>query len=153
LGEPASRDEVAAVLVDFARARADGVLLLMVRRGEAAGWRAALPAADEARVNAFRLPLSQPSMVLALREGVPFYRGPMPPLKAHDAIAELLGELATGEILALPIRVRQRLVAVLIAASGSGPFPVAVLDDLKRVADKASMALELIVLRQKLHDA
>jgi hypothetical protein len=45
------------------------------------------------------------------------------------------------------------LVAVLIAASGSGPFPVAVLDDLKRVADKASMALELIVLRQKLHDA
>ena len=150
LNEPAGRDAVADLLIEFARSRAAAALLLMVRRDEATGWRGSIPGRDDAAVHAYRLSLAQASLVLALREGVPYYRGPLPPLTAHGPLAELLGDAARGEILGLPLRVRQRMVAVLIVAGGETPLSPATVDELRRLANKASMSLELLVLRQKL---
>jgi hypothetical protein len=146
--EPAHRDEVARTLVEFARGRSEAALLLVVRRDEAAGWLAAIPGRGEEAWRSFRLRMNEPSMLLALREGVPYYRGPLPPLRAHDGLAALLGDSGRAEILALPLHVRQRLVGVLVtAARGYAPATV---DQFRRVTSKASVALEMLVLRQKL---
>jgi hypothetical protein len=150
LAEPASRDDVAATLVELARGRCEAALMVIVRRQEAAGWRGAIAGRGAADVEGFRISMSEPSLFLALREGVPYYRGPLPPLRAHGPLAELLGESGRGEIFAAPLHVRRRLVAVLLVAESRAPFAPAVLDEIKRAAGWASAALETLVLRQKL---
>jgi hypothetical protein len=146
--EPESRESVADVLLEFARGRADAALLLVVRRDEATGWRGE-PADLDAAVRELRLPLSEPSLVLALREGVPYYRGPIPPLRSHAGLTRALGATARGDVLATPLHVRSRLVGVFLVARANG-IAASDLDALGRLSQKASSALERLVLRQKL---
>jgi hypothetical protein len=150
LREPTGRNAVGEVLLEFAAEHADAAFLLIVRRNEAVGWlRHPLGGSDQP-FDEFRLPLTEPSLVLVLREGVPYYRGPLPPLKSHSAIADLLGPAAQGELLALPLRVRGRLVAALIAASAPAAFSNDSVEKIRHVSEMASVAFELLVLRQKL---
>jgi len=151
--EPAERDDVARTLVEFARGRGYTALLLMVRRDGAAGWMGAGEGLDEAAVSALRLPHSEPSSVLALRDGAALHRGPLPPLRGNGALAALLGASAAGDLLALPLRVRRRVVAVFLVASARPVMPAELADELKRLAAKASVALEMLVLKQKLQHA
>jgi hypothetical protein len=145
--QPADRDAVAETLIDFLVGRVDVGLALMVRRQEALGWRGCGLPNDVAA--AVRVPLGEPSVVLALRDGAPLHRGALPPLKGNAPLIAAVGADAT-DLIALPLRVRDRLVGVLLAIQRRGAFEAGLSDDLQRLAVKASGALELLVLRQKL---
>jgi len=150
LAEPSDRDAVAETLVEFLVGRVDAGMLLMVRRDEAAGWRGCgLP--NEV-VRAVRLPLGEPSIVLALRDGAPLQRGALAPLRGNATLIAALGaDLA--DLVALPLAVRGRLVGVVLAVNRRSALEPGLVDDLQRLALKASAALEMLVLRQKLRQA
>lgn len=145
--QPADRDAVADTLIEFLVGRVDVGLALMLRRQEALGWRGCGLPNDVAA--AVRVPLGEPSVVLALRDGAPLHRGTLAPLKGNAPLIAAVGADAT-DLLALPLRVRDRLVGVLLAIQRRGAFEAGLADDLQRLAVKASGALELLVLRQKL---
>lgn len=147
---PSDRDAVADTLIEFLAGRADVGLMLMIRRDEAAGWRGCgLPHEVAAAV---RLPVTEPSVVLALRDGAPLHRGPLPPLRGNATLVAAVGA-DVCDLLALPLRVRERLVGVVFAINRRAALDAGLVDDLQRLAVKASGALELLVLRQKLRQA
>ncbi len=149
LVEPADRDAVAAALIDFIRGRFERALLLMVRRDEAVGW-AGFGAGESADPSDVKVPLGEPSVIVALRDGTPHHRGALAPLPAHDPLDRWLSARNALDLLALPLKVRDRLVGAILVANQGAPFDPAAVDELHRLALRASMALELLVLRQKL---
>jgi hypothetical protein len=55
------------------------------------------------------------------------------------------------DLIALPLRVRERLVSVLVLTIEEGVFAPERVAELTRLAERASAALEQLVLRQKQH--
>jgi hypothetical protein len=149
LNEPADRDAVATVLLDFIAPRFERAVLLMVRRDEATGW-VGTGAGESADPASIRISLEEPSVLQALRDGASSHRGGLAPLPAHGGLDRWLSASNAIDLLALPLRVRERLVGAIFVANQGVPFDPGAVDELQRMATKASMALELLVLRQKL---
>ena len=148
LHEPEDADAVAAALVEFAADRLPVVALFQVRRSVVTGWLGS--GVDDERLEDYRLRLDQPSLFFALNEGAPLHRGPLAELPAHVELNALLGKAAMGDLAGLPLRVRGKLVAVLLVASAAGPLAPDTTKELQRLVTKASLALELCVMRNKL---
>ena len=105
------------------------------------------------RLASIRIPLDRPSIFFTLREGGSLLRGPLAELPAHAELRGLLGSAASSDLLVLPLRVRERLAAALLivpeATLGAGDT----LAELQSLAAKAAIALELCIMRKKLHKA
>ena len=108
---------------------------------------------DEARFGQLKVRLDRPSLFFALREGAAFHRGPLPDLAEHEPMSALLGGSAARELVALPLRVRDRFVGALLAVPRTASFSALDHAELQRVVALAAHALELCVLRQKLRKA
>jgi hypothetical protein len=149
--EPEDADAVATALVEFAGDRMPVVALFQVRRSVVAGWLGS--GIDEERLERFRLRLDQPSLFVSLNEGASLHRGPLADLPAHAELGALLGAASAGDLAGFPLRVRGRLVAALLVASAAARLAPEAAVELQRLAAKASMALELCVMRMKLEKA
>lgn len=149
--EPQDKDTVAAALVDFAATRAAAVALFQVRKDEVAGW--AGTGVDAARLARFRVGLARPSLFIALQKGASVHRGPIGDLAEDADLRALFGARASGDLVGLPLRIRERLVGVLLVAPAEGSVELDVLAELQRVVAKASIALELCIMRKKLRKA
>ena len=153
--EPEDPDAVGATLVDFAAACVGPVALFQVRKNEVVGWSG--KGLDATRLKALRVPLDRPSLFFALHEGAAIHLGPLADLPAHVALRALLGASAAGgDLVALPLRVRDRLVSVLLVAPAAGAHAAPggkLLAELQRIVAKASIALELCIMRKKLRKA
>jgi hypothetical protein len=149
---PGDRDDIGAALLGFAHSENARSLLLAVRRETASRWKAtATTPGTFPEAGDFEISLHEPSFLLPLREGARLHRGPLAPLPAHASLRELLALDERTDVLGLPLRVRERLVAVWLLAgdalsAGGSELPEAC----ERLATKASAALEMLVLRQKM---
>jgi len=148
---PRDADEVGRALIDFTRGRTEHGVLFQIRRVLAAGWFAQGPA--EEGLQELKIVLDRPSIFVALREGTPMHRGPLTELVAHQSLHEKLGPAADRDLLALPLNVRSRLVAVLLATPMEAAFDPKTVADLRHAVAKASIALELCIMRNKLKKA
>ncbi|HSM14516.1 MAG TPA: hypothetical protein VLA66_10665 [Thermoanaerobaculia bacterium] len=142
---------VGRTLVDFTRYRAETGVVFQVKKGEAIGWFAQGPQAE--KLEALRVRLDRPSLFVALREGATQHRGPLGDLFAHAPLRALLGDGADREVLALPLAVRERVVAVLLVVPGEPSLEADFVSDLQRITAKAAIALELCIMRNKLKRA
>ncbi len=155
--QPRERDDVARVLLDFAAGLVPRAVLFVVRKGEVAAWLWSGEGLDPAKLAALRLSLKQPSLFVGLKEEGAHFRGPLSMLPAHVPLAACFAAPAiSGEVLVLPVKVKERLVAALLVeprlASGAELAP-ADLADLQRVIAKAEIAFELCIMRSKLRQA
>jgi hypothetical protein len=148
---PEDADAVGRTLVDFAAGIASAVALFQIRKSEICGWFG--EGVDPTRLASFRLDFEQPSLFVALRDGAALHRGPLPDLAAHQELHDLFGAAGGADLTGLPLRVRDRLVAVLLVAPASGAHPTEALPELQRIVAKASIALELCIMRKKLRKA
>jgi hypothetical protein len=150
--EPEDVDAVGATVADFAAGRADTVALFQVRRQEIVGWTGR--GLDAVRLAALRVELDRPSIFFTLHEGAPLHLGPLSDLPAHAQLRSVLGSaVAAHELAVLPLRVRDRLVGALLVASAHGAPSAELIAELQRVTAKASIALELCIMRKKLRKA
>ncbi|MEO8195159.1 MAG: hypothetical protein ABI689_00390 [Thermoanaerobaculia bacterium] len=155
--QPRERDDVARVLLDFAAGLVARAVMFVVRKEEVAAWLWSGEAFDPAKLAALRLNLKQPSLFVGLKEDGAYFRGPLSKLPAHVALAACFAAPAiAGDVLVLPVKVKERLVAALLVeprlASGA-ELASADLADLQRVIAKAEIAFELCIMRSKLRKA
>lgn len=150
---PADRDDVARVLLEFGASRSRRVLLFRIHRQEVAGWMAAGAGVDLAAVAGYRGALDRPSVFFTLHSGAPLFRGALPDLPAHEAIRAALEGGPAADALALPVVVKDRVVAVLYAEPPGTSFEPAAVADLQRLVAKAAIAFELCIMRAKLKRA
>ena len=123
--------------------------LYQVRRGEVRGWLARGEGLDAEVFGSLRLRLDEPSVFFNLASGAEFYRGPLPPMPIHVEMVRPWGGGLPRECLAVPVRIRQRLVCVLYGDRRAADLADLEVDPYLSLARKAAAALERCILRRK----
>jgi hypothetical protein len=149
--EPEDADAIGRVLIEAMIGRVRAAALFRARRQEMQGWLG--HDFDAERLGSIRIPLDRPSIFFTLREGGSLLRGPLAELPAHAELRGLLGSSAGADLLVLPLRVRERLAAALVVVPDPSAPAGDTLADLQSLAAKAAIALELCIMRKKLHKA
>lgn len=85
-----------------------------------------------------------------LDSGKSFYLGPVPPLPANRDLYSLLGGSLPPAAMILPLKVLTRVVALLYLDNDTDAIDDPDIPSMHRLAAKAGLAFELILLRRKL---
>ncbi|HVS01552.1 MAG TPA: GAF domain-containing protein, partial [Thermoanaerobaculia bacterium] len=149
LDEAEEREEIALTALEFFHQHFERVLLFMVRGAEAAAWMGSGEGVDQQLLASFRLGFDEPSLFLNLREGSPFFRGPLPRMEAHQRLARLWGGKMPRESVLLPVRVKQRLVAVVYGDRGGRDLAGLDLELMQQAAARVGAALQEFIARRK----
>ena len=104
---------------------------------------------DLAQFEKFSAGFDQPSVFLNLRQGTAFYVGPMPPMPAHRQLAATWGGELPRDCVLLPVRLKDRLVAVIYADGAKKGLSGIDLPQLQRLASSAAAALQRGILHKK----
>ena len=150
---PKDRDDVGRALVQYLSQSFARVALLVVRKQEIAGWMGAGEGVDVKQLDSFQTDLAKPSVFVNLVQRGDYFLGPLPPMPVHRDLASVWGGEMPRECLVLPIRLKGRLVAMIYADRGAAGMGELDLDEMKRLAAKATIAFELCIMRNKLRNA
>ncbi len=147
-----SREQIAEAFVDYAQGRCDALVVLLVRDGNAVGWRGyvAPPASPKTPFEELSLPLGGASSLQSAHDAGQAYIGP-PPSPARpveNTLWTALGaEPAPVEVLVVPVMVKQRAVNLIYVHTLGGPPPSALVNELSDLASRAQTSY-LRLIRQ-----
>lgn len=147
------REEVARTALGFLAAAYKRAALFQVTKDKVSAWMGQ-GEMDLPIFQKFSVALDQPSLFLNLRNGSGLHMGPLPPMPAHRDLARAWGGDLPRDCVVLPVRVKDRLVAVLYADGGVREARTAgmggvELSHLQRLAAAAGAALERCILHRK----
>ncbi len=151
LANPASAEDVGHAVIALLEPEFERVILLRVRRGKIEGWMANDPSDDLSdRLQAFSLAADTPSVFVSLQQGTPFHVGPLLPLAAHRELSAATGLDLYREILVVPVRLKSKLVALMLAQTNGRSIKGDEVETAKRVAAKMAIAFEMCIMRDRL---
>jgi len=145
-----TRDEIFDAVVGFSAARFVRTALFVVMQEKVIGWGGRGDGFDPARIRATTIPFSVPSIFSYFRMGGDFYFGPVPDLPANRQFYRDLSVPSPDRALLIPILIKGRLIALLYGDNGMGRREEPDIALFRRVAQKASLALEILILRNKI---
>lgn len=125
------------------------VALFKMVKGEAQGWVGAGAGMDPRRLAALRVDLDEPSVFLNLHQGTERHLGPLPPMSAHDRIADCWGGGAPVTCLVQAVTIGPRLVGALFCDPGQDGFRPGQVARLLEVAHELGVALGNCALRRR----
>ena len=149
MDEVEERDDVAHAALSFLSRRFQRSLLFMVRGEVVAAWMGGGEGVDQRLFGEIEVSFDEPSQFLNLREGSPFYRGPLPRLEAHQRLVRAWGGRYPKECLLLPVRIKKRLVAVVYCDGGHEPLAKVDVGELQQMAALMGRGLESFLVRRK----
>jgi len=141
---------IGKILLSYLAQRFQRCALFKVQQNCVVGWLAHGEHFDRKLFRAVLISFDQPSIFLNLRRGAGFHLGPLPPMPAHRQLARCWGGDWPKACLMVPVTLRNRMVIVLYGDQGEGDLADFKIDQFKSLADMASEALELCILRKKL---
>ncbi len=144
----ATRDEVADVFIRYLGQEFTCCALMTLRGTIAFGWRAAVGGLPVKGFEDVNLDLSKSSELSEIYTGKHYYLGPLAESSAAAPLIQALG-LAANPILALPVVMNERIVA-LIAVSAEPSSLLRLLEELQKLVYKASLTFQILVLKNKL---
>jgi type II secretion system (T2SS) protein E len=145
-----SRDEVFGALVEFCAGRFARAALFVVMQEKVIGWGGRGEGLHPDRVRSTNLSFSAPSIFSYFRMGSDFYFGPIPEIPSNQQFYRDLGILPPDRVLLIPILIKGRLIALLYGDHGAGRREEPDIALFRRVSLKASLALEILILRNKI---
>ena len=147
-----NRDQIAETFAAYAQGRCDALVVLLIRDGNALGWRAwvAPPGALRRPIEELSLPLGGASSLQSAHDaGQPFVG--TPPSAARPIEKQLWAALGTQPepfaVLVVPVLVKQRAVNLVYAHLVSSPPPNQLVSELGELAARAQ-ASYLRLIRQ-----
>jgi hypothetical protein len=143
------RNDVAAALIDYLGAHYARAALFMVVGGQVTGWRSVRNGQPIPGFEDFQLPLSEASVLKTAAESQSYFIGPIPASGANLALLTLLGKPAPTTVLFLPLIMLGRVVG-LIYLDDPDVAPAEALVDAQRLAGKALLTFELLILKSKI---
>ncbi|MEW6337943.1 MAG: hypothetical protein AB1625_11155 [Acidobacteriota bacterium] len=150
LASATHRDQVASLVLDNLEAFALRVALFSIHQGKVMGWAARGPEILDEDFHTLILPLDRPSVFLNLAKGVDLHAGPVAGGEGNELLLDALGDPTPKEAVIAPIRVRSRVVALLWLDQGGASVADISIADVQEVARLAGLALETLVIRQKI---
>ncbi len=144
------RDGVFDALLGFCAQRFRRTAIFVVIQEKVMGWSGRGEDVDPARIRATVVPFSVPSIFSYFRMGSDFYFGPVPDLPANQQFYRDLALTPPDRVLLIPIQIKGRLIALLYGDNGTGRREEPDIALYRRLSQKASLALEILILRSKI---
>jgi hypothetical protein len=146
----ADREDVASALLRFCATRTHRAALFAVTRDTIRGLDGHGAGMERERVRTVSLPRGGSSILDSALASRDFYFGVVPELAANRDLYSVLGGSLPSAVLILPVRVKDRTAALLYLDEGDRPLTRPDIPLMRRVAAKAGLAFELLLLRTKL---
>ena len=147
-----NREQIADTFADYAKGRCDALVVLLIRDGNALGWRGyiAPPIKPLRPIEELSLPLGGASALQAAHDsGQTFIGTPPSPAKPVETLlwTALGAEPTPIEVLVVPIMVKQRAVNLIYAHTLGGTPPTTLVHELQDLAGRAQTSY-LRLIRQ-----
>jgi hypothetical protein len=145
-----SRDQIADAFVEYARGRCDALVVLLIRDGNALGWRGyvAPPAKLATPVEELSLPLGGASALQAAHDSGQVYVGP-PPSPAKPVEQTLWTALGADppptEVAVVPVLVKQRTVNLVYLHMVGATLPLPLVTELADLASRAQSSYQRLI--------
>jgi hypothetical protein len=139
------RDEITALVLDYLMLLARRTGFFVVRQGRLAGYDFRGSDLRVGSVRKITIPLTAPSLFRDVIFSLRPYRGVMPEREVHHAFMTMFGAVE-GEVLIIPIVVRDRVVALVFTDRLIQPFPDAAVHAACR---EAGLAYERLLLSKR----
>jgi len=144
------RDEVGDLLIRFAFGYLGRLCLFMVHRGRIVGWMARGQGVVVDDVQAFETTVDAPSVFATVRSTGDHYLGPLTDGAVDRALARVLGDPPPLDVVLVPVRVKDRIVAFLLGDTPGESAITAPVTELTNAAGAAGLAFEMLILRAKI---
>ncbi|HVN32469.1 MAG TPA: hypothetical protein VMT45_10835 [Thermoanaerobaculaceae bacterium] len=143
------RDQVAGIVLSNLAGMAQRVALFSLYQNKVMGWAARGASIVEEDFHTLILPLDRPSLFLNLSKGVDIHAGPLGPGEGNDLLLDALGSPPPKEAVVVPVRVRGKTAGFLWLDQGEEGVGDISIPTVQEVARLIGLALEILVLRQK----
>lgn len=143
------REEIAELMIGYLANRYDRCALFLIRGGQANGWRAMFAREEVAAFTELEIPLDEPSVLKTVAETRSFYLGQIGRSPFNSMIFQALGGQLPDSALLVPLVMMGRVVSVAYVDSKRLDLSQQVAD-LQQITNKASMAFEILVLKNKI---
>jgi hypothetical protein len=146
----ADREQIAQTLVDFAKGRCDALVVLLMRDGNAVGWRGYVAPPSRARLTfeELSLPLGGASALQVAHDSSAPFVGP-PPSPAKPIESQLWTALGADppptDVVVVPILVKQRPVNLVYAHTLGGAPPAQLISELCDLATRAQSSYARLI--------
>ena len=130
--------------------RRDRVALFSVHQGKVMGWASSAPGVVEEDFHTLILPLDRPSLFLNLWRGADIHVGPLTGGEGNELLLDAFGPPRPPAVIIVPLRVRGKTAAFLWLDRGTDGIADVPLTTVRELARLGGLALEVLVIRQKL---
>lgn len=148
-----SPDESAELLLDLLSAEFEHLVLFRIRGDDIRAWLGRGPTLIPERLLELRLSLSQTSIFMHLQQGGSFFYGMLPAMFAHLQLLRCWHGSLRRECVLFPVRIKDRLVAVLYADDGDALLTPEHLGSMKAATDLFTGSLIHQILSRKARSA
>jgi len=150
LREADTRDEVFDAVLDFTAAQFRRAALFIVQQERILGWSGRGDGLQPTRVRNVIVPLDRPSLFVIFRSGGDYFYGPVPDLPANAKFYLDLGCPPPARVLLMPLVITDKPAVVLYADNGKDASSAPDIQQYRRLLKKAALALEILILRNKI---
>jgi hypothetical protein len=146
------RDELADALFAFCAGRASRAGLFAIGKDAVRGVAGRGRAFSSEAFRKVSVPVGSGTLFDTALQSRDFYFGVVPALPANKDLYTALGGRLPSNVMLLPVVVKDRTVALLYLDGDDAPLPSPDIPLMRRVAAKAGLAFEMLLLRNKLRD-
>lgn len=144
-----NRDDIAEAVIDYLSTHCEGAALMMVKEGEAMGWKAIQAGEPLADFDQLHIPLDKPSVLQTVATSKSFYLGPLPQEVNNILLSSRFDHRLPGTVLLMPLILRGRLVSILYLQNTVEEIQVK-LPEIQKLISKTVMAFEMLILKNKI---
>lgn len=149
LAEARNRDVIAHTILQFVSIAFPVAALILIRNATIVGWKALVRGEQPPDFTNLAISVNEPSMLSTVLTTKSFFLGPVPDTPANKEIIKALASRRQGATLVMPLTILDRIV-VFLYLEGEPEQLAARLPELQRLIAKASMAFEILILRNKI---
>lgn len=149
LAESGDRDVIADVISRYLGDEFSRMALFIVKGKKAVGWKAMNDGEPLEGIEQMQISLDEPSVLKTVAEGNSFYLGPIPETETNEEFISAIGGKPPIAALLVPIAMMGKVVNILYVDGGEKELGDTLLD-IQRLANKASMAFEILILKNKI---
>ena len=150
LRQAETRDEVFDAVLAFTASRFMRAALFVAQPDRVLGWSGRGGGLQPLRVRNVIVPLDRPSLFVFFRTGGDYFYGPVPDLPANAKFYLDLGCPPPARVLLMPLTITDRPAVILYADNGSEASTAPDVQQFRRLLGKAALALEVLILRNKI---
>jgi hypothetical protein len=145
-----TRDEIFDAILDYTAARFRRCALFVVQQDRVLGWSGRGEGISGGRIRNVSVPLTRPSLFVFFRDGGHYYYGPVPDLPANARFYLDMGCPPPARVLLMPLMIKDRPSVVLYADNGADGSGAPEIGQFRRALRKAGLALEILILKNKI---